>query len=129
MPVLLPLIYPQEWLDLPAIQFGQPEKTYYEFFSAEIPKRLRFERRQTGLGALSQLAASATHKVSSDRLAALARSIPKVLILTGDQDHLVAPRNSVWLKKCMPEAEFVEWKGTGRLTLSVPVSGAKEGAI
>lgn len=59
------------------------------------------------------MAAALTHHVSQDRLHRISRNIPKVLILTGDDDHLVRPSNSVYLKKQMPEAEFVQWKDTG----------------
>ncbi|KAH9023441.1 alpha/beta-hydrolase [Lactarius pseudohatsudake] len=40
-------------------------------------------------------------------------AIPKVLILTGDQDHYIRPSNSAYLSKHMPEAEFVVWMDTG----------------
>lgn len=59
------------------------------------------------------MAAALTHHVSPERLRHISRSIPKVLILTGDQDHLVRPSNSVYLKSHMPEAELVEWDHTG----------------
>ena len=53
------------------------------------------------------------HHVGSERLAKISNTIPKVLILTGDQDHLVRPSNSAYLSKRMPEAELVKWKDTG----------------
>ena len=65
------------------------------------------------MGTISQIVAGVTHHVSPDRLRQISRSIPKVLILTGDEDYLVHPRNSFHLKKHMPEAEFVQWEGTG----------------
>lgn len=120
MHILLPLLYPQSWLDSPAVDFGQPDRTNYEVTSAEAVKRISLTRPQQLFGALSQMAAGLTHRVSSDRLAALSRSIPKILILTGDEDHLVASRNSYWLKKCMPEAEFIVWKDTGRSSQLLP---------
>lgn len=43
----------------------------------------------------------------------ISASIPKVLILTGDKDHLVRSSNSVYMKQHMPEAELVQWKDTG----------------
>ncbi|KAH9009179.1 Alpha/Beta hydrolase protein [Lactarius pseudohatsudake] len=47
------------------------------------------------------------------RLAQISKAIPKVLILTGDQDHYIRPSNSAYLSKHMPEAEFVVWMDTG----------------
>lgn len=54
-----------------------------------------------------------THKVSNDRLRKISTSIPKVLIVTGDEDHLVPIKNSKILKDNMPEAEYVQWEHCG----------------
>lgn len=70
-------------------------------------------RPQKPLGALSQMAAAMTHNVSPERLRQISGSIPKVLIVTGDEDHLVDPANSRYMKEHMPEAELVEWAGAG----------------
>lgn len=59
------------------------------------------------------MAAGLTHHVGPDRLKRISSSIPKVLIVTGDNDNLVHPRNSRKLKASMPEAEYVEWENTG----------------
>ena len=76
-------------------------------------KRIETARPQKFLGAISQMAAGLTHNVAPARLSSIAKSVPKVLILTGDKDHLVNPSNSHYLKQHMPEAELVEWEGTG----------------
>lgn len=55
------------------------------------------------------------HNVSSERLHQISKSIPKVTIVTGDQDHLVKPSNSLHLSRNMPEAEYVVWDGTGHV--------------
>jgi pimeloyl-ACP methyl ester carboxylesterase len=39
--------------------------------------------------------------------------IPKVAIVTGDSDNLVAPSNSAYLNKYMKEAEYVVFEETG----------------
>lgn len=65
------------------------------------------------MGTLSQMAAALTHNMSPERLSRISKSIPKVLILTGDEDHLVRPSNSVYLKQHMPGAELVQWEHTG----------------
>lgn len=59
------------------------------------------------------MCAGLTHHVSKARLARISSSIPKVLIITGDVDHLVAPSNSKALKAAMPEAEYVVYENTG----------------
>lgn len=47
------------------------------------------------------------------RLRSISEAIPKVLILTGDDDNLVSPANSRYMKSCMPDAELEEWEATG----------------
>ncbi|KIO27116.1 hypothetical protein M407DRAFT_243460 [Tulasnella calospora MUT 4182] len=59
------------------------------------------------------MAATMTHYVSPNRLRTIAASVPKVYIMTGDEDHLVRPENSYHLKSCMPEAEFEVWENFG----------------
>jgi len=70
-------------------------------------------RVQKPVGVFSHMCAGLTHHVGAKRLAQISKTIPKVLILTGDEDHLVSPSNSVYLSKHMPEAEYVVWKDTG----------------
>jgi hypothetical protein len=54
------------------------------------------------MGHLSQMAAGLTHRVTAARLATIARTVPALTIVTGDEDHLVDPRNSEWMAKQMP---------------------------
>jgi pimeloyl-ACP methyl ester carboxylesterase len=75
--------------------------------------RIEATRPQRPVGALSQMCAALTHRVSAARLRQLSATVPKVLIITGDQDHLVAPHKSRYIKQNMPEAELVEIPVTG----------------
>lgn len=59
------------------------------------------------------MSAATTHRVTKDRHRLIATTIPKVLILTGDDDDLVNPENSKELARRMPEAELVVWHETG----------------
>jgi pimeloyl-ACP methyl ester carboxylesterase len=74
---------------------------------------MEITKPQTLMGVISQMAAGSTHYVAPARLRSLSASLPKVLILTGDQDNLVLPRNSKYLKENMPEAEYIIFEGTG----------------
>ena len=74
-------------------------------------KRIAVTRPQTILGAISQMAAATTHHVSPERLRKISSAIPKVLIVTGDSDHLIDPANSHFIKEHMPEAELVVREG------------------
>jgi len=64
-----------------------------------------------------------THRVSGDRLREISRLIPKVVIVTGDEDHLVNPQRSKFIKANMPEAELIEFSGTGH---AIHIQRAKE---
>jgi pimeloyl-ACP methyl ester carboxylesterase len=75
------------------------------------------------MGVVSQMAAGLTHRVSGDRLREISRLIPKVVIVTGDEDHLVHPQRSRIIKENMPEAELMEFAGTGH---AVQIQRAKE---
>ena len=76
-------------------------------------RRLNATRLQMPMGTLSQMSAGLTHHVTPERLQTISKSIPKVLILTGDEDHLVNPSNSKYLKEHMPEAEYVVFEKSG----------------
>lgn len=54
-----------------------------------------------------------THHVSAERLRQISKSIPKVTLATGDQDNLVSPDNTIYLKTHMKEAEVVTFENTG----------------
>lgn len=131
------MVFPQAWLDAKAEDDGEgrtnrevvvpvrstPPSTcvvidvvmtlLYLCVKQDYRHRIAFTRPQTPLGTFSQMAAGLTHHVSPARLRRISRSIPKILILTGDDDNLIRPSESVHLSKCMPEAEFVQWKGVG----------------
>lgn len=59
--------------------------------------------------------AGLTHRVTPDRLRTIGMTIPKVLIITGDDDHLVHPYKSRYLAQHIPGSEFIEWKGVGHV--------------
>ena len=73
------------------------------------------------------MAAALTHHVSPSRLAFISARIPKIIIVTGDEDHLVAPEGSrrVWRGMTSNQdildekvgqdlrVELVQWENTG----------------
>ena len=66
------------------------------------------------------MAAALTHYVSPSRLAFIGAQIPKTIIVTGDEDHLVSPEGSRRLWRGMMgnvdvegKVELVQWEGTG----------------
>ncbi|KAG1858380.1 Alpha/Beta hydrolase protein [Suillus subalutaceus] len=112
VPIVMDMLYPQPWLAEKAND--DPEgRTNLEVQSDFYLRRLKISRPQTPLGALSQMYAGLTHHVSPARLRKISSSIPKVLILTGDQDQVIRSSNSRHLHCHMPEAEFHWWEGTG----------------
>ncbi|KAH9842334.1 Alpha/Beta hydrolase protein [Rhodofomes roseus] len=112
IPMVLDMLFPRHWLDAKAAE--DPEsRTNRELQVIEYRQRFEVTRPQKPVGALSQMAAAMTHNVSPERLHKISESIPKVLIVTGDQDNLVPPSNSHYMKEHMPEAELVQWEGVG----------------
>lgn len=112
IPIILPMIFPVAWLAEKA-EDDPAGRTNREVQIEAFLKRVAITAPQTFLGAISQMAAGLTHHVSASRLRTISASIPKVLIVTGDQDNLVEVRNSYRIQEHMPEAEFVQWENTG----------------
>ncbi|KAH9020114.1 Alpha/Beta hydrolase protein [Lactarius hengduanensis] len=107
-PIIVESCFSSSWLDARAEK--DPEgRTNRE---VQIMVRSHNTHPKT-LGAVSQMWAGLTHHMEAERLAQISKAIPKVLILTGDQDHIIRPSNSAYLSEHMPEAEFVVWTDTG----------------
>ncbi|KAJ7445772.1 alpha/beta-hydrolase [Mycena galericulata] len=112
IPIILEMVYPQKWIDEPA-EDDNEGRTNREVQIEVYRQRFLVTAPQHILGSLSQMFAALTHRVTPQRLRSISEAIPKVLILTGDDDNLVSPSNSHYLHSCMPAAELVEWEGTG----------------
>jgi len=112
VPVILDMVFPTEWLeekvdgDLQGRTNRQVQEVLYLY-------RIKATRPQGLVGSLSQMCAAMTHHVSPAQLRELSASIPKVLIMTGDQDNLVAPHKSRFIKAHMPEAALIVMSVTG----------------
>ncbi|KAJ7771767.1 alpha/beta-hydrolase [Mycena metata] len=112
IPLILEMVYPLRWLDEPAK--GDSEgRSNREYQTVLYRQRIAATAPQRLIGALSQMSAGLTHHVTAQRLQRISETIPKVLIVTGDDDNLVSPVNSRYIKNCMPDAEFEEWEDTG----------------
>ncbi|KAJ7761133.1 alpha beta-hydrolase [Mycena metata] len=112
VPTVLNMLYPSSWLDEPAVD-DERQRSNREVQSELYLRRVLLSPKQRLTGHVSQLLAALTHHVPPAPLRCLSTTIPKIVILCGDQDHLVDLRHSRALKACMPEAEFVQWKNTG----------------
>ncbi|KAJ7871486.1 alpha/beta-hydrolase [Mycena olivaceomarginata] len=112
IPIILAMCYPLSWLEEPAEDDAEG-RTNREVQTELYRKRILTTAPQHLIGALSQMCAGLTHHVTSERLRRISETIPKVLILTGDEDNLVSPANSVYIKSCMPDAELEQWENTG----------------
>ncbi|KAF8897119.1 Alpha/Beta hydrolase protein [Infundibulicybe gibba] len=112
VPIVMEMLFPKTWLDEKAMD-DTTDRTNYQVQAEGYIRRVGITRPQLFGGHISQMAAGLTHYVSPERLRSISSSIPKVVIVTGDNDHLVLPVHSQELKACMPEAELVEWEDTG----------------
>ncbi|KAH7919905.1 alpha/beta-hydrolase [Leucogyrophana mollusca] len=112
IPTIMNMLFPPDWLEEKAVN-DPSGRTNRDIQSAVYKRRFDITRPQTPIGAMSQMAAGLTHYVSNERLGRISKTIPKVLILTGDQDNLIRPQNSLHMRDHMPEAEFIWWEKTG----------------
>jgi pimeloyl-ACP methyl ester carboxylesterase len=74
---------------------------------------MQVARKQSPLGAVSQMWAVWTHRVKPGRLRTISEVIPGILIVTGDEDHLVRPENSRYLHEQLPGSQYEVFKGFG----------------
>ncbi|KAF7316149.1 AB hydrolase-1 domain-containing protein [Mycena indigotica] len=110
-PTVMKMLYTPSWLE--ASSLIDPGRTNRQVQTETYLRRVVFGPKQQVIGHISQLGAGLTHHVSETRLARIAGTIPKVVILCGDQDHLMDLQHSRDLKAAMPDAEFVQWDNTG----------------
>ncbi|KAJ7591631.1 alpha/beta-hydrolase [Mycena floridula] len=109
IPIAMTMLYPPSWL--PQKSDSDPEgRTNREVQTEIYVRRVTLTRKQRLVGHVSQLLAGLTHRVTAERLGTISNSVPKVLILTGDQDKLMDPKHSLELKEAMPEAEYIKWE-------------------
>ncbi|KAH9165229.1 alpha/beta-hydrolase [Lactarius sanguifluus] len=114
IPFIVESCFSSSWLDAKAE--NDPEgRTNREAQIVLYDERAAITLVPKPLGAVSQMWAGLTHHVEAERLAQISKAIPKVLILTGDQDHFIRPSNSAYLSEHMPEAEFVVWTDAGHV--------------
>ncbi|KAG6885774.1 hypothetical protein C0993_009879 [Termitomyces sp. T159_Od127] len=106
------MLFPASWLALKAAD-DAAGRTNHQVQNERFIRRVAITQPQRFVGHVSQMAAALTHHCSPERLRDIARAIPKVVILTGDDDNLVLPAHSLALQAAMPEAEYVQWAETG----------------
>ncbi|KAH9168010.1 Alpha/Beta hydrolase protein [Lactarius sanguifluus] len=111
-PIIVESCFSSSWLDARAD--NDPESRTNRAVQIMLyDEHAAITRIPKPLGAVSQMWAGLTHHVEVERLAQISKAIPKVLILTGDRDHIIRPSNSAYLSEHMPEAELVVWTDTG----------------
>jgi len=110
-PTVMKMLYPSSWLGAPAAT--DPQRTNRQVQTETYLRRTLFSPKQLVIGHVSQMAAGLTHSVSTHRLRQISETVPKVVILCGDEDHLMHLQHSRDLKASMPKAEFVQWKDSG----------------
>lgn len=110
--MIMDMVFPLSWLAEPSA--ADPKITNREAQIRLYMTRILATTPQTLMGTLSQMAAGLSHRVSPERLRQIAKDIPKIALVTGDEDNLVPPSCSEWIKKCMgPEVELEKWEHTG----------------
>ncbi|KAK0502852.1 Alpha/Beta hydrolase protein [Armillaria luteobubalina] len=111
VPIIHDMVFTKSWLEDKDEE--DPSRTNRERETEVLTKRMNLTKPQTLLGTVYQMCAGLTHHVTPDRLRKISSSVPKVLLVTGDEDNLVKADNTFYLKRHMPEAELVQWENTG----------------
>ncbi|KIY66558.1 alpha/beta-hydrolase [Cylindrobasidium torrendii FP15055 ss-10] len=111
IPIVLRMVFPETWLQEQSVQ--EPGRTNADVAADNLRLRFKVTKKQPLWGSIFQMCAALTHNVDCERLRKISSSIPKITLVTGDTDLLVDASNSVRLKKCMPEAELVQWTNVG----------------
>ncbi|QRV90116.1 alpha/beta hydrolase family protein [Ceratobasidium sp. AG-Ba] len=110
--MIMDMVFPLAWLAEPSA--SDPTITNREAQTRLYMVRILATTPQTLVGTLSQMAAGLTHYVSAERLRQIAKDVPKIILVTGDEDNLVPPTRSEWIKECMgPQVELEKWDHTG----------------
>ncbi|KAJ1722030.1 hypothetical protein LPJ61_005974 [Coemansia biformis] len=91
-------LYPQEYLQSPAPE-GSGCDTMMAYCVQNAVRRSKYTRPMSFSGFLNQVGVVFRHYVSPARLANLGRMLPgkRILIVTGDEDHMVRTKNSDYL--------------------------------
>merc|ERR1711939_50271 len=103
-------LYPKSYLEEKDPRTGQKRQVGLE---KDFLWRAQQTNPQTTKGKLGQLAAVSRHRVTAEQLAEIESSVPKIGIVTGDQDKLINPKRSQELSEMMPKAEFWLVKNAG----------------
>ncbi|KAJ1307475.1 hypothetical protein OPQ81_001574 [Rhizoctonia solani] len=110
--MIMEMVFPLSWLAEPST--ANPKVTNREAQTRLYMARILATRPQTLMGTLSQMAAGLSHRVTPERLRQIANHIPNIVLVTGDEDNLVPPERSEWIKQCMgPNTKLEKWEYTG----------------
>ncbi|KAK0197528.1 Alpha/Beta hydrolase protein [Armillaria mellea] len=101
IPIIHDMVFTKSWLEDKDEE--DPSRTNREHETEVLTKRINLTKPQTLLGTIYQMCAGLTHHVTPDRLRKISSSVPKVILVTGDEDNL----------RHMPDAELVQWENTG----------------
>ncbi|KPV73041.1 uncharacterized protein RHOBADRAFT_55281 [Rhodotorula graminis WP1] len=96
-------LFPEAWLDEVVHEEGEFKgKTRRDQVEADFLRRYHIGRRQTPRGQLGQMVAVMKHRVSTERLARLAASVPHIAIIHGTDDNLIHVDRAHELHKDLP---------------------------
>jgi len=107
--VLLDTLYSPEFLETEHDD-GRKKKDYVTQLYLD---RVKADPPSTLSGFVGHISAVFTHDVPTARLEIIKNSGIPILIITGDNDHLVSHQNSLFLKEALNPAEFLLLEGVG----------------
>ncbi|BGP43815.1 hypothetical protein JCM10450v2_008013 [Rhodotorula kratochvilovae] len=96
-------LFPESFLEEEVQEDGEYKgRKRRELVEADFLRRYHIGRRQSASGQLGQMAAVLKHRMSADRLAVLASSIPRIAIVHGTEDLLINVQRAHELHKDLP---------------------------
>ncbi|KAM0753340.1 alpha/beta-hydrolase [Meredithblackwellia eburnea MCA 4105] len=110
------VLFPSKWLDSPdGVVDG---KTRRQVLEKNYLKRAQETKSVTAAGKLGQFSAVTSHYVSPWKLSSILSTIPRVHIIVGDEDQLIAPIRSKQLHAMIP-GSTLRWVEGGGHTLPI----------
>ncbi|PRP84145.1 hypothetical protein PROFUN_04136 [Planoprotostelium fungivorum] len=102
---ILPMLFSKRFLSDP--------KNYQDAFDGIIASRKIEGGKPPIFGFLGQLHAVSRHRVKPEELQLIRDSQVPVMVMTGDEDHMVDPRNSAEMNELLQPVEYIVMPETG----------------
>ncbi|PWN38752.1 alpha/beta-hydrolase [Ceraceosorus guamensis] len=105
-------LFPKKWLD-EMVEHARTHRTRRHVIIEAFQLNARNTTKVSIHAAVGRIAATMTHHIPDKDLKMIGERVPYVAIVTGDDDDVIKPCNSVHLAKVMSSAKLTVLKGVG----------------